>query len=1187
MIREITLSVVLCGLLASFSFAQESRATVTGHVTDSSGALMPKVKIQITNVATNEVGTVVSNTQGTYTLPFLKPGVYNLSAEAAGFKTYLRRNIQLNVGATVGVDVQMEIGQSSESVTVSAETPVLETENADRAMLIDQTQVSELPLNARNPFMLSILSPGTNFNGQQIYQRPFDNGAIAEWSVNGGQERKNEYLLDGAPNNAQAGGNNIALVPPVDSVQEFKIQTNSYDAAYGKSSGGIMNVSLKSGTNDFHGTVYEFMRRSSLDANSFQNNAVGAPKAGHFLDQYGPSLGGPIWIPKIYDGRNKAFFFVNYEGYREGTPTPLTLSVPEPEFLNGDFSKLVDSKGKPITIYNPYSAVINADGSVTRQPFAGNQLPASMINPIAQNILGYEPKPNQTALNSNYSKNNLFIPGGSANLDRDSFYNLVTKFDFNLGQKNHLFFREASNDRTEERNTNGVHGPGYQGPGPLKRINDAYILDWTSTLSPTLILDMKGSFARYVEGSRSDPNIGINPTVLGFPQSLVSQLPVQDNFGVYSFSGYTGLGGSSSFNYTNTTSYGATVTKISGKHTIRSGMDLRWVQYNTVSQGNPFNISFSPTWTKMTYNALASDTNSGDSIASALLGLPSSGSVDNNIYSSYLNPYYAFYTQDDWKLSRKLTVNIGLRWDFIVPPTERYSRNTYGFDPDATNPLDSQIDRTKAPGFPAVKGGLVFDQSGQGVAKLDKTGIQPRIGFAYSISSKLVMRGGWGRYMINPSNAWNLNNGYSRNTPLTISADSNKTPINPVDNQLLNNLFPSGILQPTGSSLGLGTGVGTGITFFDPNFKIPYVNQFSFGFQYQLPLDSRVEISYNGNRSHKLQSSMTYNSIPLSLRQQCNPLEGGISTYCDQTSANPFYHVEALAGTTLYSSPTRPISSLGTPYPEFSSITEAGRNDGKIWYNSLQATYTIRRKGLNATFAYTHSKNIEQSGILDPLTGTLQRQLSSNDQPNMFKLSTVYQLPFGHGKKFLANANRLIDALIGGWEHTMIFQYSTGRPWGLPGNVRYMRDAQIPVDWNTPSGIVTGVNACVASMSDTGAITLTSASASVPGCSLSSYNFLVLPRFAPNEAPSRDPHIRGQARPSFDMSVGKTFRITEKKSFQFRAEGFNVFNAYWMTGQSFNNSATGSTFGTITKSAVAQGNTNFSRQIQLGFKFIF
>jgi hypothetical protein len=406
----------LSGILPVFSltclfgiagFAQEFRATLTGRVTDPSNAAIPNAVVQIRNAGTNEIATSTTDNQGNYTIPFLKPGTYNLSAEVAGFKKVTQESLTLNVGQTATINLPMEVGAVTDTVTVTGEVPVLETANADRGLVIDEQRVREFPLNARNPFMLSLLTAGVNFNGNIIYQRPFDNGAIADWNINGSYDRNNEFLLDGAPNNGQAGNNNIALVPSVDAVQEFKIQTNSFDAQYGKTAGGIVNVSLKSGSNGFHGTAYEFARRIAWDANSFQNNARGADKRGcvptdslclqnaqgHFLDQYGGTIGGPIIFPKLYNGRNKSFFFAAYEGYREGTPTPLSLSVPAPEFLQGDFSNLKDTAGRQIVIYNPFSGR-DVNGTWTRDPFTNNKIPGNMLNPIAQKILGFLPQPN-------------------------------------------------------------------------------------------------------------------------------------------------------------------------------------------------------------------------------------------------------------------------------------------------------------------------------------------------------------------------------------------------------------------------------------------------------------------------------------------------------------------------------------------------------------------------------------------------------------------------------------------------------------------------------------------------------------------------------------------------------------------------------------------------------------------------
>jgi len=580
--------------------AQEFRATITGHVADATGAAVPRVTVQILSLATNEVAAAITDEKGTYTAPFLQPGNYRITVEAAGFKKLIQNNVVLNVGQTAGIDLTLEVGQTSDSVTVSADSAVLDTESSDRGLVIDEKRVTELPLNARNPFMLANLSAGVNFNGNPIYQRPFDNGAIADWSVNGGLDRKNEFLLDGAPNNAQAGGNNIAYVPPVDSVQEFKIQTNSYDAQYGKTSGGIMNVSLKSGSNQVHGTGYEFARRNALDANSFGNNAQGTPKAGHFLDQYGGSIGGPIYAPKIYDGRNKSFFFFNWEQYSEGTPTPLNLSVPQPEFLRGDFSKLTDAAGNKITIYDPATGALDASGNFVRQPFPNNMIPQNRLNPIALKILGYQPQANVTVPGSAYSINNFFLPGGK-NLDSDEFYNFVVKADQNIGEKNHVYFRFASNDRTELRTSNGIIGVGEDGPLPLKRINDAGVLDWVSTITPSLIFNVRVSLARYVEGSRGDGDVGFDTSTLGFAAGLTNQYPIKGQFGRYEFTNYNSLGRFSSFNYTNTFAVHPNITKIAGSHAIKAGVDMRWIQYNDVNQGNPFRLTVDNSFTQLDF----------------------------------------------------------------------------------------------------------------------------------------------------------------------------------------------------------------------------------------------------------------------------------------------------------------------------------------------------------------------------------------------------------------------------------------------------------------------------------------------------------------------------------------------------------------------------------------------------------
>jgi hypothetical protein len=1211
--KRTCLSILLFLLAVLPLVSQGFRATVTGHVADPSGALIPNATVLSTNLETNEVTHAVTTSQGAYTLPFLKPGNYRITAEAAGFKKYVRERIVLNVGETAGIEITMAIGQSSESVTVTAAGPVLETETANRGLVVDQQQVTELPLSTGNPYMLSELTAGVNYNGALIWTRPFDNGAINQWSMNGGTSGKNEFLLDGAPNNAQAGGDNIAYVPPVDAVQEFKVQSNSYDAEFGKTSGGVVNVSLKSGTNAFHGAAYEFMRRSAMDANSYQNNAAGTARAGHIQDQFGATLGGPIRLPKLYNGKDKSFFFVNVEKYREEDPLPQSLSVPQPEMLQGDFSNLVDAEGNLIVIYDPFNAVINPDGSVTRTPFYGNKIPDGLINTYAQKLLGYLPQPSlKTSAGNAYGTNDLHYN----EIEHNPYLNIAWKVDQKIGTRNQIFVRGAVSRWHQQVSHNDVFGPGMSGFNPLLRENDAYMADWVGTLSPTIVVTSRLSWARYSDVQEETPNMNFDLSTLGFSSALIAQMPHGNTFGTYSFGGgggpgggggapppgggggggapppggggggggggYTGLGGSViNGNHTNTLSYAGGITKMFGPSTFKAGVDLRWTQYNSESWGDQPSISFSGSWTQQQYNY--SNGSSGNAWADALLGLPSSGDVSYNMDPSYMTPYYALYGEDDWHATSRLTLNLGFRWDLNLPPTERHSRILAGFDTMTPSSINTQIDFANYSGIDLIKGGLQYASPGERPANIDLSGVQPRVSFAYSFNNNLVMRGGVGRYMVNPGNDWQLSEGFSNSTSVVSSLDSGRTPIS----NLWSNPFPDGIVQPTGSSLGLNSQLGQSVTFFNRKFRLPYVYQFSYGVEYQLPMQSKLEATYAGNRSYRQESSNgSYDAAPASLRSQCDPLQGGIPSYCDQLVNNPFFGLALFSGTSLYSSPTISRYSLAQPYPQFSSITEAGRNDGKIWFDSLQLSYEIRaHKGLSATFGYTRSRTM-QGSYLDYPTWEYARTLSSSDRPNTFKVSTIYKLPVGRGRKFLGNTNRLLDGFVGGWEHTAIMQYASGLPFSLSSNVEYVYNAKLgSLNWK--KDVIQGVRPCVAQLNDDASVSLMTYSSSYPGCSLNNYNFLILNRYSTPIPGAVLTDIRTQAKPVFDTSLNKSVKIREGLSFQFRAEAFNALNTYLLSGTTFDSNTSDSSFGNITRSTQGSTATNAPRTIQLGFKLIY
>jgi hypothetical protein len=1192
-------STLLALCLSTFLLpAQEFRATISGHVVDASGGAVPNAKVQAVNISNNETNTATTDHSGTYAIPFLRPGGYKVTVTAAGFKTFHRENITLQVGQIAGIDFALEVGALTESINVSAEAAVLETQTASRAGIVNTQQVAELPLNARNPFMLGTMMPGVVFRGAAIWQRPFDNGAIAEWSVNGGRQSNNEFMMDGAPNNGQAGNNNIAYVPIVDAVQEFNVQMNSYDAQYGKTGGGVFNVVLKSGTNDFHVTGWEFLRRKWLDANTFQGNAAGAQRANHTLDQYGFQLEGPVYLPKFLtkQSRTKLFYLGSFENYSEKTPNPLTNSYPEPEMRTGDFSKLKNAAGAAITIYDPLNYTL-VNGDPVRQPFANNIIPGNRINASAAAVTKFMPLPNQaTKPGFAYSTNNFVLPNY---VNNDKFYNLILKFDWNFGDKHRAFVRHASNDRTEDRAVNGIDNkPGTDGQQPFQRINDAYVIDWVSSLSPTLVVNVRGSYNRFIETGRGQANSNFDLTSLGVPASLVSQLPGPYYFGRWEMNGYSSLGRDQGINITNNYNLTSNVTKILGSHTMKVGIDLRRIHYIQQSSGQIYKVRSEKDWTQRLWNQ--GDAVSGDSYASLLLGLPSTdggtgrSSLNYPLYPFNRQWYFAPYFHDDWKVSRRLTLNLGVRWDYNGAPDEKWNRINRGFDSTVTSPIGALISAADKAAFPqlaSLKGGFRFAGVGGQptiVSKNDLNNWQPRVGFAYQVNDKLVLRGGYGLYYMNPNNNYLQTAGFSAFTPLVNSLDGGRTPIANV----LSNPYPGGITRPSGSSLGANTFVGRDNNWFDgDNFWTPRVHQFSFGFQRQMSNSSTLEVSYVGSRTIGANSEKQFNIPSAAFRKTCNLQEGGSPLYCNEQVNNPFKGLDPFIGTGFYTANTISRFQINRPFPQFNgNLLQQGRNDSNIYYNSLQVTYNQRlARDLIINTNYTFSKMVERWGFNDPYNNVQQQGLYFNDRPQYFKFTAVYELPFGKGKKFGSGARGFGGRVISGWQVTSFYTNASGEPADLPGNVFQLKDPKTPgggwdgnVDWKANQ--VRAWNPCVLRQFNDG--TTAPASFSLArgcGTDFANYAWLQTADYAPRYTPSRSGQIRKHHAFTMDASISKMTQITERLRVQFRAEAFNLMNHNYFGRDTFNTDPTNPNFGTVFPAVVSTQNT-FPRQIQLGFK---
>lgn len=1197
--RAIRVISLLC-LTFGVGLAQEFRATISGRVLDSSGGAVPGAKVTAVNVANNETNSATTDSSGAYTVPFLRPGDYKVTVTANGFKQYQRENVVLEVGRIVGIEVTLEVGALTETINVTAETALLETQTASRVGVINQKQVSEIPLNSRNPFMLGAMMSGVVFRGAAIWQRPFDNGAIAEWSVNGGRQSNNEFLMDGAPNNGQAGGNNIAYVPIVDAVQEFSVQQNSYDAQYGKTGGGVFNVILKSGTNQFHATGWEFLRRKGLDANTFQNNAVGVAKPAHALDQYGFQLEGPVYLPKLLkkDGPVKLFYLGSFENYREDWPQFLRNSYPEPEMRTGDFSKLTTAGGKPVKIYDPYSAAM-VDGNPVRTPFANNKIPQSMISPVALAVTKYMPLPNAKTAGVRYATQNLLNPEYSA---QDKFYNLILKFDWNFGDKHRAFFRHASNDRTEERCGNGIcSGPGMDGQQPFQRINDAYVIDWVWTVTPSTVVNLRGSYNRFIEKGFGRGNVNFDLTSLGLPSSLVSKLPSPAYFGRWDINGYSSLGRSQGINITNNYNLMANVTKIRGAHTLKAGVDLRRIHYITQDSGNILQFTGQTQWTRRLWDQGEED--AGDGYASFLLG-GVSGSSNYPLYPFNRQWYFAPYIQDDWKITRRLTLNLGLRWDFNQAPDEKYSRMNRGFNAKVASPIAAAVAANIPTVFPdgvtaadyanvrALLGGLEFagvNGNPSIASKNDFNNWQPRIGAAYQLSEKMVLRGGYGLYSMNPNNDYRKFTGFSTSTGLINSQDGGRTLER---NNLLSDPYPTGIFVPSGSSRGYNTFVGNNFSWFDPTFHTPYVHQFSFGVQYMMNRTSTVEFSYVGSRTVGANSEKDFNLPSADFRKKCNLLEGGSPDYCNFQVPNPFKDVEAFRGTGYFTANKVSRYNLARAFPQYTgSLLQQGRNDSNIWYNSLQINYNQRiGSSLTLNGNYTFSKMVERWGFNDAFNNVQQQGLYFNDRPHYLKFNTVYDLPFGKGKRFGAGSGYFRNLLIGGWTVSTYTQFSSGEPNNLPSNVIMLKDPRTKggdwngsVNWNAHQ--VTGWNPCVLRQRNDGSIRPQQFSLD-RGCGTdtSNYAWLMTADYAPRYTPFRSGQIRKQSLFNVDMAIAKSFQITERLRAQFRAEAFNLTNYYFFgRDNNFNTNPDDKNFGTQFPSQAWIGN-GYPRQVQLGFK---
>jgi len=1109
---------------AAICYGQEVRASISGSVTDPSGAPISGAIVIVTNPASNAATTETTNDTGTYLAPFLAPGTYVLTVEHPGFKRYVRENIVLQSLDKARIDIHLELGNLADSVTVSSSVSTLQTETATRGQGISNELVSNLPTQGRNPFQIMWAAPGVIKVGTWRYLRSFDSGGTSGFSINGGRNQENEVLLDGISD--MQSNRSVINVPTLESIQEFKVLTNTYDAQYGRTGGGVITIVTKSGTNSLHGTLFENFQNAKLNANQSELNAAGIPKSPNHINAFGFQLDGPVLIPKVFNGRNRLFWLISYEGMRQRSADPGVATVPTLAERAGDFSGLFNAQGQQVLIYDPTTTA--KDGS--RTPFAGNKIPASRISPIAAAAFAFYPAPTSLGTGPAQINNYPFPSRWVGDLNQ-----VIGRLDYQITSKNNVSFRYGQNPYSEYRGLVFVLDLSQKNPAeptgnaPLLRNGRNWTWNWTSTISPSLTFDLRAGLNRWENGGGNTFGANYDPRKLGFDSALVSQFSALQ-FPPFNLGSYQQMG-SSVINYgmNDTYSVQPNFNLVRGKHFLKFGVEARKYNDNTINPGNASGAyTFGKTWTQA--NASSASATSGNEIATFLLGDPTAASADRNINTAFTHFYYAGFFQDDWKLTSRLTVNLGLRWDYESPATERYNRMIDGLDLTAASPIASQIQGL------SLKGAVLFaGVNGQprGTVNPDKNNFAPRIGIAFQPWDKWVVRGGYGLYYLGQS-ATGGTNGFSQTTNAVLSIDGNLTPAVNLANAFA--LQPGGLLlSPIGSSQGAASFLGQNLTVNYRDRPLPYSQQYSFDIQRELRGDALVEIAYVGNQTSKLPllnstlggGGVNLNYIPLSQMNQVNA-NGAVNTaYYTQQVPNPLAGL--IPANASLNGATTAAQNLMYAYPQFTqSLLLASLPIGKQRYDAFQSKITKRfSDGLVLLASYSFSKTLQQVRMLNAqdlnlsnpgATKLVKEPADQLDIPQKFNLTMVYELPFGKGKKFANDLPKLANVLIGGWEVNTNITYLSGMEVAYP-NAPQVQPGSAKLD---NGGIAQWFN------------TALWPNHTAPNLTYTTRNF-----------PYEFSNVRLPGYHNWDASVSKSFAIYERIRMQFRFEAVNALNHPW------------------------------------------
>jgi hypothetical protein len=1195
----------LCCLACISLWGQDNRATLGGRVTDQQDAVVPGAQVVVTAQATQTQQKTTTNNVGEWKILFLNPGRYTISVKAEGFKVAERSNIDLQTGDIKQIDIPLALGATAETITVSTEVPLIDTTSATSGTVISTQEILEMPSFSRIPTLLATLSPGVIAQDQnQNVARMWSYNAASQFTVDGGRNNvwSNNFVLDGMPNTQKDG--KISFIPSTDSVAEFRILTNAYDASIGRQAGGTVSISTKAGTSQYHGNLFEFNQNNILNANQFQTNLAGGAKPPIHFNQYGGTFGGPVWIPKVYNGKQKTFFFVSFDGTRNQDPRFSIRSVPTELERKGDFSQsFTTNQGTrfPIQVYDP----LTIDSLGFRTPFPGNVIPASRLSPITQNILKYVPLPN-TAGEATSNATNNFVPS-STRQNKMAIISVRGDHQWNNYHKSFATVRWAHEDEYLDDYFNSV-ATGSTGT----RIPKGLGLDHVWTMSASRVLDLRWNVSRYEEPGHHH-GAGFDPTQLGFPKSFVSQLKYPSFPRIVGIAGDFGTDQAGGNTFNSYWTWAAGFTHVKSKHTMRYGVEYSAIQQANQSIGNQGQFNFdNSNWTRQ-QATVGGGTGVGSNVAAFLLGLPNGGNVPNNADAFYSQRFAAIYFQDDWRVTPKLTVNVGLRYDIERPVIERYNRMTSYYDLTALNPINPQaqanyasmaasnatnplvqqllqlvpVSAFTARGVQRFAG--VEGQSRQ-VYNTDYSMVQPRVGFAYQIRPTTVIRGGFGRFA---QASWENSNqiGFSTSTPFITTNDNYFTPYD-----TLANPFHSGILPASGSSLGALTQLANSQKLINPNASRPYSWEYSLHLQQQVK-SWLFEIGYSHNKTYRIWQDRNMNYPTLQQWQTLRAARFDANgrpmdkLLWDELVPNPFNRIPGIVGG-IGSASTVSISQLIRP---ITYLGDFNMNDNPLGENQYDAMLMkVQRrfsKGFSMLTSFTWSKLFEDTSFLgNQVLNHVEHKLGGEDRPFHLSIAPIWEIPIGRGRKLGRSMNRALDAVVGGWELTGQFNIQSGVPVVFSTdsffdgqNFALSRDQQNLNKWFDTSHFFRFPNAnadITTYPAWTGVMSLPGASYKpASNDSIKNGVYQDFGNYVRNY-PTRWGSVRASRTNELNLGIYKNWKPLERMRLQYRFEVFNAFNHPRFSAP--NSDPTSSSFGIVSK---AQQNS--ARVVQMALKLYF